>query len=284
MQNEPGTRCLAFVSKRRSKYAEKNFSELEAISPNIEAVELDTSNPLSVGDSIYSGIDKIAREDSLNDTIIDVTSFRREELLMLLSIIKGRNISENDNCEVGYLTAECMAEDWLSRNVISLHSVIGYAGEIWPSRNTTLVMMMGFEIERAQSIIDIYEPNQLILGKGGVSESISSELHQKNQFFFDNLRRQFNISEQNTFEFSLQDPLKTAQQLELVIPDNGENNIVLAPMNTKLSTTGAGIYALNHRNIQICYATVEEYNQEKFSKPGSDIYSINFSSILNAIR
>ena len=40
----------------------------------------------------------------------------------------------------------------------------------------------------------------------------------------------------------------------------------------KLSTLGAGRYALSHSSTQICYAAVDEYNVAAYSAPGSFIF------------
>jgi hypothetical protein len=65
-----------------------------------------------------------------------------------------------------------------------------------------------------------------------------------------------------------------------VLP-NGNSNIVIAPLHTKLSTIGVGLYALEHTEAQVCYAPVEEYNETAYSAPGRDIYTIPLASLFS---
>ncbi len=197
---------------------------------------------------------------------------------MLLAVFRLIQIPSNTNCEIAYVTAASMS-DWMSGQVTGYRSVIGYAGEIRPSRSTKLVVLMGFEYSRARSIIENYEPRFLVLGKGSKSESISEALHSLNEKFFQELRGQYdNVGK--TFEFSARDPLAVAQEMEKAISLNSESNVIVAPLHTKLSTLGVGLYALKHREVQICYAPVAEYNEAAYSVPGRDIYLVPLKSLL----
>jgi hypothetical protein len=50
-------------------------------------------------------------------------------------------------------------------------------------------------------------------------------------------------------------------------------NIVVCPMNTKISTIGVGLAALQNNKIQIAYARAIEYNEAGYSTP-SDMTTI----------
>src|ERR1035437_2433660 len=77
-----------FASKIRSEAAEKNLQTLSRHFSNLYPTELNTSEPLEVANSLHGVIDEFAKRATSADAIIDVTSFRREELLMLLAILK----------------------------------------------------------------------------------------------------------------------------------------------------------------------------------------------------
>ena len=52
---------------------------------------------------------------------------------------------------------------------------MGYMGEMKPAMPLHLVVMLGFEYERAQQAIDAYEPDYISIGYGiSSTESISS--------------------------------------------------------------------------------------------------------------
>jgi hypothetical protein len=257
---------ILFVSEGRSELSQERVGAVRKQHPNLRPVELRTGDPLGTAEALQKAISSI----SLVDAVIDVTSFRREELLMLLEILRGIDGSKRRNCELVYVGAGDMS-DPLSGKVTQCRSVVGFAGEIWPSRPTRLVVLMGFEIPRARAIIETYEPKHLILGRGRQSESINDELWRKNDAFFKELRSSY-ANVESTFEFSARDPIAVLAELENEIPTFEESNVVLAPLHTKLSTIGVGLYAQHHRNVQICYAEVGAYNEEAYSTVGESAY------------
>ena len=257
---------ILFVSEGRSELSQKRFGAVRKQHPNLRPVELRTGDPLGTAETLQKAINSI----SLVDAVIDVTSFRREELLMLVEILRGIDSSKRRDCELVYVSAGDMS-DPLSGKVTQCRSVVGFAGEIWPSRPTRLVVLMGFEIPRARAIIETYEPKHLILGRGRRSESINEDLWRKNDAFFNELRSNYSNVE-STFEFSARDPIAVLAELEREIPMLEKSNVVLAPLHTKLSTIGVGLYAQRHRSVQVCYAEVGAYNEEAYSTVGDSAY------------
>lgn len=265
---------ILFVSEGRSEFAQKRVAEVRTQHPDLRVVELRTCDPLGTAEAIHDAISSI----SLVDAVIDVTAFRREELLMLLEVLRGIDSSKRRNCELVYVSAGEMA-DPLSSKVTQCRSVVGYAGAIWPSRPTCLVVLMGFEIPRARAIIEAYEPKYLVLGRGRKSDSISTNLSDKNDAFFKELTSNYDNIE-STFEFSARDPLAVATELERSISTKETSNVVIAPLHTKLSTIGAGLYAQRHRDVQICYAEVGAYNEESYSTVGDSAYVLSLTQLL----
>ncbi|TAY99666.1 hypothetical protein [Rhizobium leguminosarum] len=271
-------RGILFVSEGRSDLAQRRVEAVTRRHPALAVVELRTGDPLGTAMSIRDALNSI----SLVDAIIDVTAFRREELLMLLQVLRGIDSSKRRNCRLVYVAAGKMA-DPLSGKVIQCRSVVGYAGEIWPRRPTTLVVLMGFEIPRARAIIEAYEPRYLVLGRGRKSESISDELSEKNDAFFQELASNYaNI--EHTFEFSARNPLLVADELEAAIPSEVRSNVVVAPLNTKLSTIGVGLFAQRKTDVQVCYAEVGAYNEETYSTVGTKTYILSLTELFSQRR
>jgi hypothetical protein len=138
---------------------------------------------------------------------------------------------------------------------------------------------MGFEVARARSIIETYEPKDIIIGMGEKSESITEALYERNRALFEEITSEFRDSLQLKFEFSARDPISVLKKLEQIIKLDRESNVVIAPLQTKLSTIGVGLYGLKHQEAQRCYAPVEEYNETAYSAaaycvvPGAPISS-----------
>ena len=244
------SKITCFASTGRSDLAERNLARLRAASESADVRELDVDEPLRAAEELYRFFSEEMSRSGLRDLVIDVTSFRREELLMILALLKSLGPGTNTGSDVVYVAAESMAET-LSGRVSNYRSVIGYAGRMYPSRPTRLVVLMGFEFDRARSIIENYEPRSLILWKGRLSQSINSELGILNDQFHKELQSQYNNVE-SVFEFSARDPATVIVELEAAIGLDDASNVIIAPLHTKLSTLGAGLFALRHEQVQIC--------------------------------
>ena len=262
------------VSKNCSKTAQVNLGDLQDyFGGEMAFIEIDTSDPLQVAGILKGAIDDFSSRAGKEAAVIDITSFRREELLMLLAMLSMLPPDITTNWSLAYVGAKDMGE-WLSGKVTSIRSVFGYPGDVWPSKSTRLIVLMGFEIGRARTIIETYEPAEILLGMGRKSDFISEELYTRNKKLVDELALELKVNVQQRFEFSARDPLIVASELESVIQDAQRSNIVIAPLHTKLSTVGVGLYALKYPAVQICYAAVEEYNEEVYSAPGSHVYMV----------
>jgi hypothetical protein len=280
LANPKWASATLFASKVRSAEANQHLSALTGhLNDAHFPVVIEVHNPISMATALKSGFERFSSIAENKAAIVDVTSFRREELLVLLSLIK--HSKAYSGWRLAYTGAQHMGE-WLSGKVIEHRSVIGFPGDIRPSRSTTLVMLMGFEVARARSIIEAYEPKELVLGMGRQAESISDELYARNLQLFNELVQEFKSSVKSKFEFSAREPVKVKRELGEIMEGRFDANIVIAPLHTKLSTIGAGLYALDRHEVQICYAAVEEYNEAAYSAPGASVYLIPVSTLFSS--
>lgn len=241
-------------------------------------VELDIQRPEHIVETFLS---TFSRENIKSKKyIVDVSSFRREELLILLRIF-SLHCADCLDATILYVKADEMSRDWLTRSVAHCRSVIGFSGDMSLSAKTHLVIMLGFEVERAREIIETYEPDQLTIGIGREGESINSELYQRNVQFLNTMNSMYDNSF-DRFDFSLIDPCVTAEDLSQAIKVNEETNIIIAPLNNKISTLGAGIFAIKNPSVQLCYSQVTEYNESDYSKPGTTAIELHLRDIMGA--
>lgn len=279
LSNNLGQRGIIFVSSDAGELARQNETKLRGLLPNAKVVALNICKPLDVAMNMHRELCSVLSDEQGKDLIVDVTSFRREELLMLLAILRLDKFA-NISGDITYVGAGVMASDWMTRNYVQHRSVIGYAGVIKPSRPTCLIMLMGFEVERARSIIENYEPAKVIVGRGSQSESINQGLFDRNARLVDELRKSFGVFA-GDFDFSPRDPNLVVEQLANIISDvDQDHNIIIAPLHTKLSTLGVGLYAQRHQGVQVCYAVAAEYNVAAYSTVGSCAYMLDLKMLL----
>ena len=235
---------------------------------------------LKYSDPIYSA-DKfieILENDialGLTNIVIDITTFTREWLLMLLAIFRLPKFSE---CKItcAYNYAKSMSPTWLSRGPLEMRTVLGYSGSFFSSKKTHLFLILGHEVERAVAIIDSVEPALLTIATGSKDGSVTEEMRKINVKFKDYIRTCYSI---DTIEVDIDiiDYEKSKSGILGSIQLDGKFNTVVAPLNTKISTIAAGTICLNNPLIQVCYLPMEQYNTEDFSIPSdsNSFFSLN---------
>ncbi|NJA06449.1 hypothetical protein HC024_12075 [Methylococcaceae bacterium WWC4] len=255
------------------KSSEKNTDDLKNIfDDRVDIVEYSNKNSILFADKFIEQIDLLCQDlkHPLN-IVLDISTFTREALIIAIGILfhKKKQIS---SLFLLYTPAAKMSDEWLSRGFRNVRSVLGFPGELSSLKPLHVVVMTGFELERAKYIIDEYEPDIISIGVGNCSESINSEFNKRNNKFVKDLSNCYGEIV-NNFNFSLIDPVKTSNELESYLSQFSEYNTVIAPMNNKLSTIGAALYAIKHERVQICYLPAEEYNVANYSDPDDVFYS-----------
>lgn len=281
------SKFVIFSNSQCDSHSEENLKKMIAIAedPN-SVIKLNLDDPMDAAGKIERGLDSalLAPGDVI---FIDITTFTHEQLLILFRILSQKK--PNRNVVFGYTGADRYSvntsqEDvWLSRGVSQVRSVLGFPGNFLPSKRLHLVVLVGFEHERAKLVIETFEPNILTLGTGKKSHSVSEEHFHTNSRFFDDVRKFFDRriginADVNLFEFSCIDPLATKTAIIEEICKWPDHNTVICPMNTKLSTLGVALAAAEKPATQICYSRAIEYNIEGYSTPSSHVtlFSMRF--------
>lgn len=212
--------------------------------------------------------------------LVDITTFTHEHLLILVYLLKrdgmlGKVIFTYTGAEQ-YSPSGEVKEIWLSKGVKQIRSVLGFPGELVPSKDLHLIIQVGFELERAQKIIESYEPRRLSLGFAPGLMSVTPELAETNREFFVSLLKFVEETRSNTttvdhFEFSCVDPLAAKKSLLTQVEKNPGFNTIVCPLNTKVSTLGAALLGFEIPSIQLCYAEPSIYNSSNYSTPGPSI-------------
>jgi len=268
-------KALIFTSKHNSDGEAKETIKgyLEDL---VEFVELDIANPVSVARRLTEVARSLFANNPLS-LVIDITTFTHENLLMFLKLVS--------NNKEKFLSVLCLyngaeeysgdvphEEVWLSKGCKDVRNVIGYPGLLRPAAKTCLVILTGFELERATKLIEWLEPDSLALG---YPSDPTSENHVDIMNYykhkFDKWQSNYKNNDIPPFQFSSKCVIATVDVLEAIVSGNSDHNYIFVPLNTKLSTVAAAIVAQRHRQIQVCYTIPEIYNVENYSKPSQNI-------------
>jgi hypothetical protein len=271
---------LIFKNSQVGARAEQNLNKMLAmVGERGKMVGLDLDEPMATARSLGTVIDAVSQA-SPGSIFLDITTFTHEQLLILFRILE--QAKPERNVIFGYTGADRYsvntepADVWLSRGVSQIRSVLGFPGNLLPSKRLHLIVLVGFEHERAKAVIEKFEPSVLTLGMGEKGQSISDEHYQTNSGFFDDVRtfvdRRTSISaDVNSFEFSCVDPLSTQAAVLREISKYPDHNTVICPMNTKLSTLGVALVASDDPAVQVCYSRAIEYNEIGYSTASDQV-------------
>jgi hypothetical protein len=206
---------------------------------------------------------------------VRLLSFTHEVLLILLKVVQSAfspsaAIVGVYNGAAEYSLGSDDTNKWLTKGVKDVRSVLGYSGLSIPSQKNHLIILAGFETERAEKLVEFYEPTLLSIGHGDPLASIANSHFVLNRQFHRKLMDKYR--DVRTFTFSCADPSETERAIEEQISKFPHFNIILAPLNTKISTAGAAMIAMKNPAIQLCYASVTTYNERAYSSPSQDCY------------
>ena len=277
------TRCLAVVksldvSRVRSAVLGCSVSHLSSLQQNLDSMEAMftcdirrleyfANDPVRSMRSIGAVLGNTF-EGNPKCVLMDITTFTRESLLMLLFFFR-KNMRSCDKLELLYVPAkeyslgEEGSQKWLSKGVSEVRSVLGFPGAMRASRSTHMVVMVGFEFERAVEIVNICEPSFVSLGFADGAEQATMSHQELNEQVVEKLSRVFGDVE--SFMFRSYDIVGTRDEVIRQIEKRPECNVVVAPMHTKISTVGAALLALEEEHVQLCYAPAKIYNVEHYS-------------------
>lgn len=285
-------RVLAFVNVNHESNRPNLLRLQEHFSGKDTVVECQSDNPLFMVNSFIQAIQTIERNKPLR-ILVDSTSFTHESLLILLKIMQLAFGPEHE-LTIGYTPAEEYAvgleenQKWLSKGVKEIRSIVGYPGTFIPAKPLHLIVLVGFEADRAQTLLNEYEPQMVSLGVGmdttiDCSDCPSVQIQQHQKLNVDALERlSANYETYYRFEFSCVNPWDTCKKLKEQVRLGKEKgfNTVIAPMNTKLSTIGTALLALEDESIQICYAPALTYNVDGYSKASDGCVLFQLKEVL----
>ncbi len=287
-------RCLAVASSinkdatdvalvcRYNGYAQlsedNNNRLVDILGDKAVTVPLDKDKPLSIYDTLHD----VISEKKPQSILFDISTFTRETILIALVLFKQDAFKDID-VSICYVPADrySASEDdginviWLSKGVSEIRTILGYAGSYTSLKKTLLIVLVGFEKERAEILINRFEADKLYLGCVPPQESHNVALSEINRANFDRLVSI--VGGCNTFEFSCRYLDRTYSALKEIIESNKEEyNIIISPMNNKLSTLAVANVAFDYPETQVCYASTNQYNTEAYSSPADKVILFDY--------
>lgn len=265
----------------------ENLGKIKEKLPNIRTVVFPKNKSLETFDLFYEELSNFKEKENKENinVVIDISTFTREVLLILIKVISLKQFS-NFKTQIVYTPNENYSEQdqsgWMTRGIREIRSILGYSGLHLPSRKLLLLILNGFEEERTEQIIESFEPNKIVLGKPNSEGSINSNLNNVSCEKFDHIKSKYKNLVTQEFEFSCTDINFTIDVLNKIISENSDFNVVISPLNNKISTIATAILALKNEDIQICYASANQYNVEAKGTASDYFLLYNLNELLKS--
>lgn len=260
---------ILFQYDEFAEFSNNNCKAMECLLKT-SSIMLKNSDPVFT----FRMMDQALREHlnaGIASIIVDITTFTREGLLFLIKLLSYHK-SQFDDCTLVYNSSNSYVPSWLSLGIEDIRSVLGYPGNIIPTKGDCLIILPGFEVERVQKIIESCEPTLIKIGTASKECSINTELYAYAQKYLAEIFSS-GAEEQSTFHIDITNPFETLESLNQQVSQYSEDyNVIIVPMNTKLSTVGAGICCLENKNVQLLYTQATKYNIDGFFKASNEFY------------
>lgn len=255
----------------------KNKDELtEILGDNVTAIKTSSSNPLIIADSL---MEFLSEKPMLKSILLDITCFSHEHLLIILKLFHEQFHDINISCiyiNAGeYCLGKKKSDKWLSRGIGEIRTVLGYPGNILTNSISKmhLVLISGYEYDRANAIISALEPSYISLGYGMPDDATVETFKEANEEYTKLVEQMApTYAQHRCFNVCCDNPYKAKQDIEKELSSVSDHNIVLVAMNNKISTVGVALVAIANDDIQICYAPALLYNIEAYASPGTKCY------------
>lgn len=202
---------------------------------------------------------------SVTNVVIDITGFTKIDLIVLLDFLTA--YVDDLNVKLLYVSPEEHG-DWLSKGHSTICNIPGFCGNHDVLKKTALIVLSGFEKERAKNLIEEYEPHEVYLGFS--SPGVQPEFELKNKELQSELLNYPNVT---SFDFSAKEMSTCYESIRRLVDEIIDDyNIVIAPLCTKLSAVACFKVAKDYPDIQLVYCFPQEYNYVSYSYGSKKIF------------
>lgn len=244
-----------------SAYRQRAIELAKLMGVEIEFLNASKRHPMILADTMANIGLRLAGAPDGMAWIVDVSAMTHEMVLVVVAAA-DELIPEWNDVEFIYNVAGQYSDDekadqkWVSRGILEVRSVVGYPGDWAPGDPVILVALPGFDMERVRRIVEEVEPDYLLVGIAHPTNDHHLWSYEKNRKISEDL---LGTRRGRLFEYSALDPYAV---INAVLKETNEisGNVLLAPLNSKISTVAIGALSRRMSNWQVCYAPAIIYN------------------------
>jgi len=252
-------------SRKREKNIRIMKERLEKVG-KIKEIAIDEEKPIPIVREIIQNVEKYAADSKKPKISIDISTIIKWHLLILLKALDLNKLLEN----VRFLYTE--PEDYvtdlfqpLSFGIRQIFPIPTYSGNFDFSKDSLLVLILGYEGDRAMALLEEMDPAEclLLIAKPAYHKEWEGRTEKLNVGII-------NIVGKSKIEYmDSRNPVLASQQLHKILSNSkySKYNHVISPLGTKPQTLGLYLYlSTNPLNTIIVYGSPLRHNEPFYSK------------------
>lgn len=256
-----------YCEENRTNLRDINFERLMSVlgghSKNIFPLICDHHDPL---DGIYK-FKKLCGNRSIElknkNIAIDMTTFTKQYLLVLMKFLEEQKPA---SVRLFYTEPDDYAVKWrkpLSYGLIDIISVPTFGGHFYTEKVSLLILLLGYEGDRAYAIWEKLSPYRtiILIGKPSFRDSWEGRVEEINKKLISKLPKD------SVNYIPTLDPFEVRKNLDILIEKFSQKfNIAISPLGPKPQVVGCYLSVRKYSDVQIVYAIPKFHNEEYFSK------------------
>lgn len=248
---------------------------------SIEFLNASKRDPVILADSMILTAATVSNDLTW---IADITTMTHEMLFVIVAaadeiVEPWKDLQLIYNVAAQYSGDDETHSKWISRGIREVRSVIGYPGTWSPGEPTTLVALPGFDTERMRRVVEDVEPDRLIVGIACPTGERHPWSAEKNRLIAERLLA---TRDGHTFDYTALHPLAAIDAV-LAQARDLTGNVLLAPLNSKISSVAIAALARRRSDWQICYAPALVYNPN-YATPSDTFLTCSLAAITTHVE
>jgi hypothetical protein len=263
---------LIFFLRYTNHKSEKRENNIQEMKKRLKAVgeirdkPMDENKPIPILREVVEEIAKYTQNNDKPKITIDISTIIKWHLLILL---KGLNSTKkNGTLRFLYTEPEDYITDLFQPLSFGIHSIFPipvYSGIFDFSKNSLLVLMLGYEGDRAMALYEAMDPTEclLLIAKPSYHEEWEGRAEEMNREIINT------VGASKIRYIHSRDPLAVSLQLHELLSDKkySEYNHIISPLGTKPQALGLYMYlSTNPSNTVLIYGSPARSNELFYSK------------------
>lgn len=262
-----------YVDESKTNLRDKNYEEilnyLSKLTNNYHTILCESFSPTDGILQFKSLLNSLSLTLTGQKIHLDISCFSKLYLILLLKYIESCNPL---TIRLFYTEPEEYAVKWdepLTYGLVDVVSMPAFGGHYLQDRESLLVLLLGFDGDRAYGIWERFAPHRtiILIGKPSIRESWEGRVEKFNKRLMDRLPKE------SIYYLDSINPDSVQSSIAKIISKyNKKYNIMISPLGPKPQLLGCYLAIRDNKNIQLVYAFPKSYNERYFTKSAGNIW------------